>query len=48
MQLAQDEGPAQTNSQECTPLPLSLNIDASRSLSGRLLLSLYRAIKLYW
>jgi len=35
MQLAQDEGPAQTNSQECTPLP--------RYGSGRLLMSRYKS-----
>lgn len=47
MQLAQDESPAQTNSQECTPLPLSVIIDRGRLRSGRLLLSLIRARELY-
>jgi len=29
MELAQDEGPAQTNSQECTPLPIGVIIESS-------------------
>ena len=29
MQLAQDEGPAQTDGQECAPLPLGVDIDGT-------------------
>jgi hypothetical protein len=36
MELAQDEGPAQTDSQEFTPLSKSMTLESLRLGSGRL------------